>query len=135
MMELKDFIKGVIADITEAISESQSELNNGAIVSPSQCLSGKAIRIKDYGYLVSDIDFEVVLTTEESSKGGGNLGANIKVLSFGINGDNVNKSENLSRVRFTIPVVYPSVDVSSYCKNMAPKRTEPVDTIRHNPDQ
>ena len=34
-MELKDFIKTAITDITEAVSELQEELKNGMIVNPS----------------------------------------------------------------------------------------------------
>ena len=34
-MELKDFIKTALSDITNAVSELQAELHNGAIVSPS----------------------------------------------------------------------------------------------------
>lgn len=34
-MELKEFIKTSLSDITNAVSELQAELQNGAIVSPS----------------------------------------------------------------------------------------------------
>lgn len=34
-MELKEFIKTAITDITEAICELQQELHNGAIVNPT----------------------------------------------------------------------------------------------------
>jgi F0F1-type ATP synthase membrane subunit b/b' len=34
-MELKEFVKTAITDITEAVSELQSELGNGAIVNPA----------------------------------------------------------------------------------------------------
>lgn len=34
-MELKEFIKTALSDITNAVSELQAELQNGAIVSPS----------------------------------------------------------------------------------------------------
>ena len=34
-MELKDFIKSVLFDVTEAVQECQEELKNGAIISPS----------------------------------------------------------------------------------------------------
>ena len=34
-MELKDFIKTAISDITNAVSELQSELKNGAVINPS----------------------------------------------------------------------------------------------------
>ena len=34
-MELKDFIKAAITDITEAVSELQDELDNGTVVNPT----------------------------------------------------------------------------------------------------
>ena len=34
-MELKEFIKTAISDITNAVSELQAELSNGAIVNPT----------------------------------------------------------------------------------------------------
>ncbi len=34
-MELKEFVKTAISDITNAISELQKELDNGAIINPN----------------------------------------------------------------------------------------------------
>lgn len=34
-MKLKEFIKEVISDVTNAIKECQEELSNGAIISPT----------------------------------------------------------------------------------------------------
>lgn len=60
-MELKDFVKGVIFDITSAISECQKELNNGTIVSPTNVSSGsnEKINTREGKLSVSCIDFEV----------------------------------------------------------------------------
>lgn len=73
-MELKEFIKTAITDITEAVSELQEELDNGAIINPSfdktrQC----------------SIHFDLSV---ESSKEGG---ADIKVISGGMSERSSNK--------------------------------------------
>ena len=46
-MELKDFIKGVVFDISNAIEECQKELKNGTIVSPTNSKAEEKIRSKN----------------------------------------------------------------------------------------
>lgn len=43
-MELKDFIKSVLFDVTEAVKECQEELKNGAIISPSNRSAEEKVR-------------------------------------------------------------------------------------------
>ena len=64
-MELKEFIKTAISDITNAVSELQSELQNGAIVSPSVSNSIANVTVvdpqnKESNRPISKIDFDVV---------------------------------------------------------------------------
>ena len=114
-MELKEFIKEVLADITNAISESQSELNNGSIISPSlpNAISTKTIEDSKNNRLISQIDFEVALVTENKQNNSKEIGGNIKVLSAGLNGDKSNRIENVSHIRFSIPIVLPFYSVKS----------------------
>lgn len=121
-MDLKNFIKGVLADITSAISESQSELNNGAVISPcrNQSNGDKIIHCNNKSTIVSDVDFEVALTTEDSKESSKGIGGGIKVISGDLSNCQSEKNENISRIKFSIPVVYPSVSDSS------PKRSPPT---------
>ena len=96
-MELKEFIKTAITDITEAVSELQAELENGAIVNPS---------------LPSPITNTTVIDPDtETRKAGGKLG--IQILSANIGSDNKTNIENVSRMTFSIPVVLPAYHVKS----------------------
>lgn len=124
-MELKDFIKGVIFDITNAIEECQKELKNGTIVSPTNSKAVEAIRSKRGDLKISYIDFEVAVsaTTETGSNGEVKTGIEVSgtVLGFNIGGklggnvsneENKQVNENLSKIKFSIPIVYPTVTVN-----------------------
>lgn len=123
-MTLKDFVKAVLSDITNAIKESQQELDNGAIISPTNSKYEEKIKSVSGDVKVSYIDFEVSVTTTSSvetndiNKSGVEVKAS--VLGVGLGGKLGNKStnegnklenENLSKIRFSIPIVYPVVNV------------------------
>ncbi len=109
-MELKDFIKGVIRDVTDAVSESQKELSNGAVVSPMDINNDqKAYIMKGEKYItVSDIDFDIAITVSAESDKGGNVGGSIRVLSASFGGKVAVTNEEVSRVKFSIPIVFSS---------------------------
>lgn len=115
-MELKDFIMGVISDVTNAISECQNLLNNGSIISPSNVKkTDNGVNSKD-GYLsVSNIDFEVSVFAGEVTESECRIGGKIQVLGLTIstNGGNDNKytNEHISKVKFSVPVIYPVTKV------------------------
>lgn len=115
-MELKEFVKLVLADITNAVKESQTELNNGSVVAP--ILNGDGTySIGDsvpQRIPVSNIDFEVSITANNevvnnniTSKG---INVASAILNMGAKGDKINtntkETENASKIRFTIPVAF-----------------------------
>lgn len=114
-MELKDFIKTAITDITDAISELQSDLNNGSIVSPSMpyAISTKTLRVDGANMLISAIDFDVALTIGNTDTISGKAKAGIQIFSAKLSGDNQSHSENVSRLTFSVPVVYPTVRIET----------------------
>lgn len=124
-MELKDFVKTAISDITDAIAECQKELENGSYIAPTvgRSTQGK-IETKEGNLFVSNIDFEVsvIASTNESSNGktkkgievcGSVLGISIKggIGSKSIGDSSTLSNENITKIRFSIPVIYPSVKV------------------------
>ena len=117
-MELKEFIKTAITDITEAVSELQNELDNGAIVSPSlpNPISNGTIKNPDNNKVnrrISQIDFDVAITVGDTATKdvGGKLG--IQILSAKIGGESQTHTENMSRLSFSIHVVLPTAHVKS----------------------
>lgn len=115
-MELKDFIKAAITDITEAVSDLQGELKNGAVVSPSMPapISLKTLKQDGKNRLISNVDFDVALTigNVDTIEGHAGLGL-LQVFSAKVDGGNESKTEHISRIRFSIPVIYPTAMVKT----------------------
>lgn len=114
-MELKEFIKTAISDITGAISELQSELQNGAVVSPSmpQSISTKTIDEDGANRLISNVEFDVALTIGNTDTVSGNAKVGIQIFSAKLGGDNQSRTENVSRLTFSVPVIYPTAKIKT----------------------
>lgn len=114
-MELKDFIKGVLYDITEAIKESQEELNNGAIISPTATSNvANMVEVGKERYRMHEISFDVSVAAAESESSIKNGGINVKIAAGCASSENSHKEEHSSRIKFSVPLVYPSVRVEKY---------------------
>ena len=130
-MELKEFIKTALSDITNAVSELQAELQNGAIVSPSVPNSIANVTVKDpqdnkINRPISKIDFDVAITvgSTDNIEAGGKVG--IQIFSAKLGGNNENHTENVSRITFSIPVVLPNTHVENEAEWYEKKRPKHI---------
>lgn len=103
-ISLKDFVKGTISDIAEAIKE----LNTGddLVVNPYDRHFPNGCRedtIAGNGAYISYVEFNVEIASVESTQNEG--GVTIKVLSGNVGKKQSNESS--STIRFTLPVVFP----------------------------
>lgn len=66
-MELKEFIKTAITDITDAVSELQAGLGNGAIVNPTlpNPIALKTLAVNDEIKPIEQLSFDVAVTASE----------------------------------------------------------------------
>ncbi|MDE6410633.1 MAG: hypothetical protein K2K81_10395 [Muribaculaceae bacterium] len=133
-MDLKDYVKEVISQISEAVTEINGNVSDNyvtvqrAIVNPSfgeiqdfkghlLCILSKTEYSSGNSKITSmckitEVDFDVTLSASSKSDKGGKI--DLKVLGGGItNGD---ESSTTNRVKFTLPVLFPSVlkEVSKY---------------------
>lgn len=114
-MELKDFIKGVLADITDAIQDIQGNTSQPAIISPMNLGNGDYIVTNKGKVMVNKVDFEVVVSAESRESVNGEIKGVVSVISAAIGSkvgaSSTGKDENITKIRFSIPVVYPSAFV------------------------
>lgn len=113
-MELRQFIKAALIDIVSAIRETQAEVKEYATISPLTGRSEKitAIQMKDGLADISTVDFDVAITigTEENTEKGIKAGINVVGIFNAIaatKGDGTVTYQNISRIRFSIPVLLP----------------------------
>ncbi len=116
-MELKEFIKQSIVQVSEALIESNEELKDkGVVVNPkwvqvnsenSQAYGRESELFKHQSRVVQKINFDVAVIVQDEQSAG--AGAKISVLSLKLGADGSvnysNKSE--SRIKFGVPIIYP----------------------------
>ena len=114
-MELKEFIKTAIADITGAVSELQQELKNGAIVNPTfpSGQQGSHLLVGDEVRAIEKLNFDIAVTATEKTELNGKAKAGISVFGAKVGAENTEKIENLSRLTFSIPLILPSTHVKT----------------------
>lgn len=113
-MELKEFVKAALTDIVEAVKETQEEVKEYATIAPL-VIEGKrtdCVLMENGVARISNVDFDVAVTTESSEQGRGGGKAAIQVAGlFKIGAeakqDTEEKTQNLSRIKFSIPVLLP----------------------------
>lgn len=129
-MELKDFVKNVITDITEAVEELQEELSPKASVvpfNPNKGNQGDIRTVMGYAH-TNSIDFDIALTTETQEQTTSGASGGIRVLDIvrlgAENKDSgLNIAQCVSRVRFSIPVIYPH-SPATFQANLSKEKAE-----------
>ena len=125
-MELKEFIKTAITDITEAVSELQDELKNGTIVNPSltQGEHGKSLVVDNEVRMMERLNFDIAVTATEATELNGNAKAGISVFGAKVGAENKERTENVSRLTFSLPLVLPTTHVKTQLEKMREKRQQ-----------
>lgn len=120
-MNLKDFVKETILDIAKAIDEANKEASEQRIdllVNPYplyEAHTGHTEVYKDTTSkrgdrsTVEKIEFDVAVTS--SNKSDGSVGSSIDIVGFKIGADGKISDgiENVSRIKFKIPVSFPNI--------------------------
>lgn len=133
-MDLKDYVKEVISQISEAVVEINTELGDSNITVSKPIVNPSFREIQDFkGHLlcvlskteynsgtskitsmckITDVDFDVTLSATSKSEKGGKLGISV----IGVGASSGDESSATNRVKFTLPVLFPSVlkEISHY---------------------
>ena len=116
-MELKEFIKQSIIEISEAVEETNKyfDVNTvNAIVNPENIYASANARSytmqerNSETRYIEDIDFDVAVTTGGEISGEAKAGIKIASFQLGGGGAIVDTQQNVSRMKFTIPVCLPT---------------------------
>jgi hypothetical protein len=120
-MGIKDFVSTVLVEICAGICAAQDHPSaEGAIICPPFDYSDKGIPFvtianPDSGMSFVHFDIAVTVSSSASQEGKGRIGCGLKILEAQI-GKNVTdhaETSRASRVRFEIPVKWPSEDLDS----------------------
>lgn len=118
-MELKDFIKESLVQIADGINEANKSLeDSNAIVNPKGILAYSESR-KAYGRIKEDyidkeslveiVEFDVAVQAESGTETGGGIKLSIASIGVGTNASSQNSKSTESRIKFQIPMIYPTI--------------------------
>lgn len=122
-MELKEFIKESLSQIIDAVKETQEEYRDtNVVICPDniQEINGNFFIFdeKEYDHYSSrskvqniDMDIAISVTEKEGNKSG--LGI-AKIINAGISSENAQQNESISKIKFSIPIVLPTVNTQEY---------------------
>lgn len=123
-MDLKDFIQQTISGIVEASVELQAKYEaRGVIVNPP--VSVKEPDLYEHSEIghrfrrVEVVEFDVAVTAAKESSGGGKAGLKIFSAEIGADGRHSRTSEEVSRVKFSIPIVLSPATIELQNKSAA----------------
>lgn len=113
-MELKQFIKDVLSDITMAVVESRKELEDvGGLIAPPINGSNRdkiSVKLHDGFVTTNDVEFEVLLTeTQHEGKQKG-VGVAFSVINGGLKNEKGGENASHTKIKFTIPISFPVPD-------------------------
>lgn len=112
-MELKEFIKSTVTQISEAVYELNDELEeHKVIVNPSG--NNQISRYIITGYddrIVTDIEFDLSLSIQENRESGAKIGVVASIVGIGLNSKDNKMNEAATRVKFSLPVILPAKNV------------------------
>jgi len=111
-MELKDFVKTALTQIAQGVIEAQAETaGTDMIINPSGLASNeigdKYLRTNGWRY-VQDIEINVGITEIVNEGGKAGIGIITGFLSGGAQASSDNSNQNVSSIKFKIPVALPS---------------------------
>lgn len=119
-MNLKEFIKETITEISSAITECNNELSsNGTIVNPRNVFGAAHGSEKIYGYMAKPteeknnrrpvhlVNFDVAVTATDKTGKKGGIGIAVGSIGLGAQGKSEAENVSFSKLTFSIPVALP----------------------------
>lgn len=116
-LDLRGFVKAALTDVLLGIRDAQGEEEVGRFIAP---VGLGNVKFPDDGgvvhaerLLVTTMKFDIAVTVarQKSKQGGGKVG--ISVLSANLSGENLTKSENVSRIQFAVPLKFPRYEAKT----------------------
>lgn len=107
-MNLEEFVSNTLTQIVRGVKSAQGEANvAGGIVCPSVTRTRHSTKEITHFARVQEIEFDVAGTVIEGSTVGGGAGIRVWPAGAAARGEMHGSQEQVSRVRFSVPVMLP----------------------------
>lgn len=115
-MDIKDFIKESLLQIVDGISETNEALKEKGAYIPTRMVVGEGVwgtldmeTNTTRHFMRVDFDLAVTVTQGDKIKAGGGLSI-ASLAKAGATSENCSQNEEISRIKYTIPIALPELD-------------------------
>jgi len=113
-MELKEFVKETLLQITQGVKEAQEECKElGGWVNPllkaPRKMEGKGFEMDNEHYPVTIVEFKVGLTENIGTENKKGIGVFLPSISLGAAQTKDNNHQSVTSIEFSVPVVLPFI--------------------------
>lgn len=113
-MELKEFVKETLIQITEGVKEAQEKcFESGGLINPMLAVktsNAEVYRHHDSDYPATKITFRVGLTESDSKDNKKGIGVFLGKMSIGAESSKSSEIQSVTSVEFSVVAVLPYVD-------------------------
>jgi hypothetical protein len=113
-MELKDFIKTTLLEITNGVIEAQKELKDtGCLINPQGLLRGDKQIQKGYGdkfRSVQMVKMRIAVSVSENTGKKSGIGV-AKIITAGLNTEKFDSNEQITTIEFDVPISLPLTEL------------------------
>jgi hypothetical protein len=116
-MELQEFIHLTLTQVINGVKQAQETTKEtGAKINPGVTIgSGNTDNFyqgEHNHFPLQEIEFDIAIQTENETEAGGTIGVVIASIGAGAKGKMKDTQSSVSRIRFSIPVVFPGYDLA-----------------------
>lgn len=111
-MELNEFIKETLLQITQGVKEAQEAVqDHNGIVNPAEVNGSTMLstHVEDKKRLVQVVDFEVGLTATDETNSKKGIGVALGAIKGDAGNNKGSKNTTATKIKFSIPIVLPSM--------------------------
>ena len=115
-MKLEDFISEALIEIVSGIKRAQTSTEStGAKINPKGYIvpQGKLVGQKwnsKNGDTTEVIEFDIAVTTTEGTETKGGIGVFVGAFGLGSQGRSEAQNSSVTKIKFSVPIVFPSVE-------------------------
>lgn len=110
-MDLKEYVKSTISQLSEAVEELNDELGDKTVVNPirPEARGNNFIESRKSGSrMITDVCFELSTSIIDNKENGAKVGIFSSIVGLGANTVSGSNNSAISKVTFSIPVLLPT---------------------------
>jgi hypothetical protein len=135
-VDLKDFVAGSLAQIVEGIRQAQKDAGgSGAWIGPTGSnIAPRAdtprIKTETGEGFLHEVHFDVAVTVSDEQSAGGGAGLRVSGAKLGTDGNVTCQNAAVSRVQFSVPIVWPGQSNPELEKRLEQERRSHDEKVR-----